>query len=601
MKNKTRLAGFTLLLCIAFQSCLKILDKSPFNILPEDEVLTTESGVEAYMASLYNLLPIEDFNFSPRAGFNVWNSSTFLSHLSEEALASAGDAQTTIGNGEWLPYWPYNGVRNVNNLIAKLPSTSLSTSAKNTFMGEAKFVRAYYYFGMVKRYGGVPLITQVQQFTPGDIASLQVPRNTEKEIYDFIARELDEAAELLPAVNGKGKANKTTAWALKSRAMVYAASIAKYGTPDLDGIVGIPPADANTYWTAAFNAAEKVLEDTRYALYNARPDKAENFQQLFLDQNNSEVIFAKYFVYPEKAHSYDLWRLPFAVRSPDGYGSREGPTLEMAEAFEYVDGTPGTLKLVDNSGNPIYYADPVDIFANKDPRFFATILHPFADWRGTAIEVRAGLIDGGTEVTAGNYNTLYNPDTHQIDNVNGTIHIIGLNGIGGGTELSQTGFYIKKYLNPAYERSTVRGWTSTQAYIDLRLGEVLLNYAEAAIELNDVPSAKWAINQIRERAGIRLLNDAEVTRDKVRHERMVELAFESHRYWDLRRWRLADQVLNNTSFSAILPYLDLDANAYIFRRKPVGYTKTFHARMYYEKISTGEIDKNPKLVQNPNY
>jgi hypothetical protein len=181
------------------------------------------------------------------------------------------------------------------------------------------------------------------------------------------------------------------------------------------------------------------------------------------------------------------------------------------------------------------------------------------------------------------------------------MHVIGLNGIGGGGELSQTGFYVRKYLQPAYDATTVVNWSSSQEFIDFRYGEILLNFAEAAVELGKTSDAMNAVNQVRSRAGIATLTLAQTTRDRIRHERRIELALEPHRYWDMRRWHIADQVLNNTTLTAILPYLVLSNNSYIYKTKPVGYPKTFTPNMYYERIDPGEISKNPNLIQNPGY
>lgn len=591
MKKKIIYIFLPLLMVMICFSCKNVLNVAPQNIIQDNVVFTNESAVEAYLASMYNDLPVEDFNFSARNGFNAWASSTFLCHLSDEAICCLTDNKNSIGDGTWLNWWNYKAVRNVNNFIAKIQTAKFSKNKIDEWLGEAKFIRAYYYFGLAKRYGGVPIITQVQNFTGNNLDSLQVPRNTEKEVYDFILSELDQAALLLGETSNPGKANKYVAYALESRAMLYAASDAEYGSVGSNGLTGIPAADAQTYWQAAFNAAKQIINSNKYSLYNKQADKTLNFEDLFLDQNNPEAIFVKYFHYPDKTHSYDLWALPYGVRSSVGYGSRIDPTLELAESFEYTDGSTGTLKITDNQGNPLEYKNPSDLFKNKDPRFAATVISPFDQWRGNTIDVRAGIIDNGQTITAGDYSILYKG-----------MHVIGLNGIGGGGgEVSQTGFYVRKYLNPAYDPSVVSPWHEDQQYIDMRYGEVLLNYAEAAIELGDEPAAKWAVNQVRERAGISDLGDSQVTRDRIRHERMIELAFENHRYWDIRRWHIADQLLNNTKFTAIEPFYVMQDSAYIFKTAQVGFPKTFYPQLYYERIDPGEITRNPDLVQNPGY
>jgi starch-binding outer membrane protein, SusD/RagB family len=200
------------------------------------------------------------------------------------------------------------------------------------------------------------------------------------------------------------------------------------------------------------------------------------------------------------------------------------------------------------------------------------------------------------------YATLYNPATHQVDQVNGTLRVVGSNGFISG-ECTQTGFYVRKYMDDKLDRALAIRNGSTQPYMELRYAEVLLNYAEAAAELGKTADAKAKINMVRERAGIALLDDASTTVSRVRHERFIELAFENHRYWDVRRWRIAHEIWNNLSGQAIRPYWDIQANAYRFERAPANnrFVKTFEPKLYYEMINTGQMAQNPKLIQNPGY
>jgi hypothetical protein len=594
MKNKF-IYFFTALSLVLFSTSCNDdrLDILPLNILTSDQIFQSEAGIEAYMAALYDQLPVEDFRFGG------WGQD--LANFTDESVTNSSVEGVGIPNGTQLPWWGYANIRNVNDLIAKLPAANLSETKKSSLVGEAKFIRAFYYFGLVKRYGGVPIIKEVQNFTGANIAELQVPRNTEKEVWDFIATDLEEAASALPATNIPGRATKNVALALKSRAMLYAASVAQYGSVMLNGLVGIPASDANKYWQAAYDAAKLVIDSGQHALYNKNPDKELNYTELFLDANNPEAIFSVYYQYPDKIHRYDRGNLPFSIRAPSGYSSGTGPYLELVEQFEYVDGTPGTLKLKNPDGSPIFYKNPTDLFLNKDPRLLATVIVPFAKFRGTVIDVQGGIYDQGVKWEAGDETSLYNPETHKPDNTNGTLRIVGVNGFGSGSvEKTQTGFYLRKYLNYKMEQS--RADNSDQPWIVIRYAEVLLNYAEAAVELNKIPDAKWAANEVRSRAGIKLLDDAEVTLERVRKERLVELAFENHRWWDYRRWRISDKILNNVRFTALKPYYDIQAAAYRFETAVAGrWPKTFDAKAYYERIDPGEVAKNPNLIQNPNY
>lgn len=571
-------------------SCKNDLNVAPQNIIQSSAVFSSQTGVEAYLASLYSDLhvPMEDFNTHPSS-----NPYMFMPDITDEAMNRPENDANSIGGGTSLGWWGYTSVRNVDQFIEQVKQAAFPADQINEWLGEALFIRAYYYWAMVKRYGGVPLVTSVQNYTGNNLDELQVPRNTEKEVYDFIANQLDSSAMLLGETSEVGRANKYAAYALKSRAMLYAASEAEYGTEQLNGLLGMPADEANTYWQMAYDAAQKIISSGKYSLYNKNPDdKSANFSASFLDDASTENIFIEQFSYPNKAHSYDLFVLPHGgdIGSSVGYGSCIDPTLELVESYEYTDGSDGKLKLTDASGNPIQYANPYDLFKNKDPRLDATILLPFGVWKGYTLDVRAGIIDDGQTISSGDYNTLYKGQ-----------HIIGLYGIGGDVQISQTGFYTRKYLQPSYDRTLVASGTSSQSFQDFRYDEILLNYAEAAIELGKVADAQTAINLIRSRAGISLLSAGQVTVSSVRHERQVELALEPFRYWDIRRWRIADQVLNNTQFTALLPYLVLSNNTYEFKTKKVGYPKIFTSNMYYERIDPGEISKNPKLIQNTGY
>lgn len=581
-----------------FNSCDKRLDIDPLNILTSDYVFSDQSAVDAYLASLYDAAEFEAYYFRGGGG-------TFLANNTDESINAFTDQVMSIGNGTNTQWWGYDAVRNVNDLIAKLPTSGISTESKKTIMGEALWLRAYYYFCMVKRYGGVPIIKDVQSFTGDNLDELRVPRNTEKEVYDFIAEDLDEAVTLLPETNVKGRANIGAALALKSRAMLYAASIAKYSTVQLDGILGIPASDADYYWQAAFDAAEDLIESKKYSLYEKNSDKTANFQELFLDRaSNPEEIFLEYYLFGYKTHNFDAYCLPRGLRGPDGFASRICPTLDMVEEFEYVDGSPGILN-TGTPSNPVLYPNPLDLFKNKDPRCLATIIVPQSTFKGSVIDIKSGIYDLGNKIEAGEYTTLYDPVNHQIDNINGTMHVIGDSGP-PGTEHAQTGFNLKKNLDPNNPQglcvnSSTGG--STQAWIVFRYGEILLNYAEAAVELGRISDAKDKINMIRSRAGIVELDDADITINRVRKERNVELAFENHRWWDYRRWRISEAEMTNWWPRGIKPYHDLDNNAWRFEvvTNAGRYAKTFDPVVYYERISPTEITKNPLLKQNPGY
>ena len=218
-----------------------------------------------------------------------------LSNTTDEAINCFTDQGSNIGDGTNDGFWQYNYVRYVNDLIVRIKSAKLADAFKTTVLGEAYFLRAHYYFSMVKRYGGIPIVKSVLTYTGDNLEQLQVPRDKEQDCYNFIASDLDSAALLLPKTNVIGRATKGAALAMKSRAMLYAGSSARYGTVQLDGILGIPASDANTYFQAAFDAAEAVIALNQYSLYNKSTDKVANFQGLFLDatSSNTEQILVR--------------------------------------------------------------------------------------------------------------------------------------------------------------------------------------------------------------------------------------------------------------------------------------------------------------------
>lgn len=594
MKNKLLYLLAAILSGSLFNFCSEDrLDVKPLNILTSDQVFGNEAAMKAYMGSLYNVMQMEDFDFQ---------GASYLGNCTNESLTNFNTQIENIGDGSNTPWWGYSNVRNVNDLIAKLPDAKIGEITKTNMMGEAKFIRAFYYFTMVKCYGGIPIITEVQSYTGDNLAELQVPRNNEQEVYDFLAAELDEAVTLLPKTNEPGRATKYAALALKSRAMLYAASIAKYGSIQLDGILGIPASQANKYWQAALDAANDIIVSGDHSLYQKYSDKAVNYQQLFVDTKgtNPEGIFTRYYLYPDKTHSWDSRMLPYGIRGPSGYSSYQCPTLQSIEEFEYINGSQGTLN-IGTPSNPIFYSKAPDLFLGKDPRLFGSVIVPFSSFKGSVIDIQDGLYDLGVKVESGDYKSLYNPDTHEIDNENGTLHIVGLSGT-FGSEVSQTGFTLKKYLNPDLTQGLSVNLGSSQAWLVFRYAEVLLNYAEAAVELGMIPEAKAKINMIRSRAGIVELDDADITIDKVRHERNVELAWENHRWWDFRRWRISNLILTNWWPEKLRVYYDIQQNAYRFERSNCGkFPKTFDPKVFYERIDPAELTKNPNLIQNSGY
>ncbi|MCU7694573.1 RagB/SusD family nutrient uptake outer membrane protein [Haoranjiania flava] len=297
-------------MAFALGSCSKRLDLQPRNKIPGDVVLTDPNGIKAFVADLYYQAPIEDFVYFPREGFNARGNtgSMSLSQYGLEAIHSEWPNFNEFNNGWWGSAYKLN--RNINVLIEALPNLDINDADKKTLLGEASFLRAYTYFGLAKRYGGVSIITTNQVYT-SDFESLRVPRSTEKETWDFILAECDKAIANLPETREsndetKRRATKWGAYALKSRAALYAASVAKHWSKaPLSGeavdkkLVGLDMADANRYYQECITAADAVISSGKFSLYGANPGSVANaignLKNLFTDPNVApqEVIFMK--------------------------------------------------------------------------------------------------------------------------------------------------------------------------------------------------------------------------------------------------------------------------------------------------------------------
>jgi hypothetical protein len=588
------------------------LDRQPPNIITEEQVWNDAKMITSLLANYYNRLPAHSQLDNGWAEFAAY----------DEAMWSGNDdARNNIINypfDRWR-LWDYGLVRDVNLALEGIEKygKSLSEAQKAQFSAELRFLRAYQYFELVKRMGGVPLVTKqlIYDFS-GDPAPLQQPRNKEEEVYDFIAAELDAIKDKLGNAGSNTRANKFTALALKSRAMLYAGSIAKYnnlmGAPiaTSGGEVGIPANRAKEYYTKAFDAAKEIIQTGGYSLYQSNPNLGENFfEAVTRKMNNKEVILAMDFLTAkDKRHGFTYDNIARNVREDNLGSSAITPNLNLVEDYEYLDGSSGELRNRTADGSDyIYYDNLNGIFANKDARLYGTIIYPGTTFRGLEVQIQAGVkVWNGTAYQTVESNTL------------GALHTDGklLTGSSGPqrsqTEVSNTGFYLRKYIDPAPMAST-RGIRSDMWWVRFRLGEIYLNAAEAAFELGQTADALTYVNRLRERAGFPANSLKTLTIDRLRNERRVELAFEDHRVWDLKRWRIAHEVWNGSPDNAdavayaLYPYRvvrpgDPRDGKYVFDKLVAPRFRAprlFQMGNYYSSIDQNVINNNPKIVRNP--
>ena len=624
------LIGFVLTSC-------ETLDVAPLNIIKDEDLFTNEVGMKTYMANLYRKLPIEDFYYRNGNGFGRdWQQFNNLGGICGEMLGPYWGNTQENGFG----YWDYGLIRDINRFIQVMPEIAkgkVSDAILNHYLGEAYFCRAFTYFALVKRYGGIPLVKEVQNYPEQSMEELKVPRDKEIDCWKFIGEDLDKAAQLMYETSETGRANKYVALAFKSRAMLYAGTIAKYGSINFVegeartlGLVGIPASEANGFFQQAYDAAKAI--EGKYSLYKKKfsanvNDQIANYVELFLDgQSPENILIRDYSLSANTAHSWDA-TMTCRYMTADGL-SRSYPNYDLMKLF---DG--GNIKVIDDNGYPIRFSKRGDIRNGVEPRLRAIVYFPDDELRGLTFDIQRGIYDTfnrkaaeevatnvnsrkGLEMASGS-NILYSKDK--------SIRVIGLCGVNTSPDGDNTrsGFYMRKYIDYKKPKDDCGLYRSTTRWIAIRYAEVLLNRAEAAFELG-TPAMKSdamaCINQLRERAGAKLVdpaifnqeldfnatnfNDDSNGMEIIRNERRKELAFENHYWWDIRRWRTADKVFDNTIFNALYPYFIYDEKKYIFLDEEQAYTNnrfTFNKRFYYEGLPGGELNKNPNLYpNNPN-
>ena len=599
-------------LLLGLSACEKnFLDRTSPSIVSDAQVWNDANLVTSLLANYYDRLPVNaeiDNNFIE---FTAYDQATWSGYAD-------GTNNIVEYNFDRWNYWDYGLVRDINLALENIDkfSTTLPEKQKNQFKAELRFLRAYTYFELVKRMGGVPLVTtQLIYDFSGDTSPLQVARSKEAETYDFVASELDAIKGDLSANNGNNtRASSYAAMALKCRAMLYAGSIAKYNaasglnimTPGNE--VGIPASAAPAYYQKALDAAKEVMSGP-YSLYKLNPNLGENFYDAITKKSpNPEVILAKDFLSTKgRRHGFTYDNIPIGIREDNLSSSNISPALNLVESYEYLDGTSGELKIrTADDADFIYYDDLTGPFANKDARLYGTVIYPGTTFKGQQVEIQAGVM-------------AWNGSSY--DRVEGGLAATYKDGKlltgSSGPEraqdyVSNTGFYLRKYIDSTPKSST-RGVLSDTWWVRFRLGEVLLNASEAALELGNEAEALTYVNRVRERAGFPANSLTTLTRLKLENERRVELAFEDHRLWDLKRWRRAHVLWNGDRNSqtammyALYPYRvvrpgDPRDGKYVFVKLVAPRfraPRNFRLGNYYSSIPQGVLNSNPKLVRNP--
>ena len=621
MKNinnlKTGIVSGLLAVFVLLTACNDdFLDTQPLDKISSSATWSDGTLSEAFVFSVYSYLGYGGFEEQMQA---VITDEAFFTHAGRnintfnEGSESPSNIAWTSSTYAWSNM--YSAIRQANVALANLPEATFDDqNLKDKLMGEAHFLRAYYYHQLLRFYGGVPIID-----TPYTLEDeLSIARNTFAETVDFIVAELDKSASLL---NGKdmaeGRASRIAAMALKSRVLLYAASDlhesskapSGYGT-DLHAYSG----GQQARWQAAQQAAKDVLDITSgYKTDLTEPVSHEegkaNAVAISMGGKSavadagasSELIFVR--TLSSKYTPEDNWPMGgthFGVNNgPNGYHNWSGnpPIQQMVDDYEMMDGSSFDWDNTNHKEDP---------YANRDPRFYAHVLYDGAPWKPRPSDVVA--IDPYDEIQTGYYDDgngglINGVDTREsdIENWNG----------------SRTRYNLRKWIDP--DPAIKENLTSHQVipWPFIRYAEVVLNYVEASINLGQEDEARNWMNKTRFRVGMPAVTESgPALLAKYINERRIELAFEEHRYHDARRWLIAPETLgrgiekiNVTATlkpgkSPHVPYRH-DKAVYDYTYEVQNETsienRTWKDKMYYRPISRDEINKNELLVQNPGY
>ena len=561
---------FAIVLALALGSCDKMFESLEGDLtrMSEEDMFYTQAGLERLLSHVYSTIPMDAFNTKDQ-------------HTTLATYSKANDYDIAVTG-----FWDYKKMRSINQLIQKvdlsLEHKAINEETRDQILGEAIFARAWCYFAMVRRYGGVPIVTVPldDQYDGDTNEGLYIPRSTEKETWDFVISELDRAAELLPdePKGGNFRASKWAALALQSRVALYAATLSKYWSKEAipssykavqEKLTYMEASYADAYFAKCIEACEKIMNSGKFSLYGGATTSVskakENLTDLFLNRQDCEFIFGKAFKdgTPDADNGFDRNNSP---NQKHGTGTNAGwgnysITSDFVDQFDNYNAAggraDGTVKTrndgkediyfqqignsassFDKSADFITYANPQDPFLDKDARFQAWVLYPGSEFRGVTIVAQAGywLPDGKLEFYQENSSKVGGVTYYELgaDSQNGmSAYIdIGNSGTSNHSYFWSTGFGIRKFLDPNTPLDK-----STSPWCEIRYAEVLLNYAEAYAESDkgNAATAKKALNDIRHRAAF--TDDIEPTLENVLHERRIEFAFEGHETYTLWRRR----------------------------------------------------------------
>lgn len=537
---------------ITLGSC-EYLDYNQEDFYTEDMVFENFERTKNFLNNTYNLLP-DGFNeIGGAMRSSASDDAVEANNLSAIHIMTDGrwNAAQTVDE-KWLSM--YNGIRSANRILKNYDVSVLDERRYNdnyvemikqykSFDDQARFLRAYFYFELLRRYGGVPLLE-------GKVLTLEevneVQHNSFEEVKSFIVEECNAVKDSLP-INylsfpgepNKGRATCGAAMALKARTLLYAAS--PLHNPDND----------ISKWEQAAEAAYALIDSAQnYGWYALQP----NYSEVFNNSESYEMIFGRRF---GASNSFERSNFPVGYEGAD---PGTCPTQNLVDTYEMING-----KDIDEQDSNY---DPDNPYQNRDSRLSETIIVNNSTWKERNVEIWNGGLDGLPIEKA-----------------------------------SKTGYYLKKYVDENASMDPDNPIRVNHLWVFLRYAEVLLNYAEAMNEAygpddpyNYSLTAVDAMNMIRARAGLPGYDGAmtkEAVRKEIREERRVELAFENHRFWDIRRWKIG----NETSQIKGMTITINEDSTFNYQEKVVE-NRTWDPKMNLYPIPQNEIFKNSNLNQN---
>ena len=624
-KTKKILAAIVLGSAFSFSSCSDFMDIVPSTSYTEDMVFTDAALTQAFVFDLYN-------NIHPGAKEHSLDGLTddayFTHNYGQRDVTEA--ASINQGNMQWLdndncPFkWQhrYKGIRFANIIINNIDNVPAKVGFDLARLkGEAYYMRAHMYHELIRGFGGVPIITE--DFSLNDTAEMKKPRSTMRECLEFIVKDLEEAEKNLPSTISAsqwGRVSKNVATGLKARIMLHVASKLyadrQVNTLNFNQFDG----DRMATYRAAKNAAVSVIESNVFSLIDCTgadfTERSEKYKAIMTDKSNKEQMFVRnYSTQTGAENRMGLWH------GPNGYHNWAGttPTQDLVMSFEFEDGTmpEGMTKPGESQkGNP---------YNGREPRFYATVATDGNEWgrprpsdAATLDPTPMGRLQAGYyEVTDGDVELTFRDGVKRramngVDTRQGPIE--DWNG-------SWTGYYEKKLIDTKVDAQNIK---QEVPHVFMRLAEMYYIAAEACIELGELDEAAKYLDALRDRID---LLDTKTTltarkkqfnqddmREFVRQQRRCEFAYEQHRYFDVRRWMIADvcgnKPLTGIQVEGILKSGQTQNKPYIHNEDKYDYyyyvndlasreNRRWMDKMYFAPIHQDEIRRNPNLVQNP--